>query len=153
MKRKASRLLQLRLVAPLACITLLAACTAARRPVAEMAEAERAVRQAQASSQAYRYAPVELRSAEDKLALARDAAADGDYEDARRLAELARVEAQLAEARAEARVARQDAVLPAGEVEVVREAPRSVTTVLEGPVESDVVIERTADPAVVVVPE
>ncbi|HEY8513951.1 MAG TPA: DUF4398 domain-containing protein [Candidatus Binatia bacterium] len=150
------------------------ACAATRRPLAEMAAAEHAVQLAQSDTKAYHYAPVELRSAEDKLALARQAMSNGDYEDARYLAELARAEAQLAEARGEARFA-QGAVVTSRQVETVRDtdgdssstvvertttsrpgvvvepAPsRTVTTVVEQPLGMDVIREERS---VVVIPE
>jgi len=82
---------------------------AGRKPVAEMARAEQAVRHAQTTSEAQRYAPVELSAAQDKLAAARRALDDNEYDDARRLAEQALADAQLAEAKAESQLAREQA--------------------------------------------
>lgn len=132
-----------------------------RRPVAEIAQAEQAVRHAQTTSEADRYAPVELTAAEQKLALARRAMKDRDYEDARRLAEQALADAQLAEAKAESEVARAQAVrtrqdIQALQVEastpVVIESQKTITTTTTAPAvvverPSTVVVERKVAPA------
>jgi hypothetical protein len=150
-------------------ILLLSAC-AGRKPVAEMARAEQAVRHAETTSEADRYAPTELGSAQAKLARARRAIDAGYYDDARRLAEQALADAQLAESKAESKVARDQAVRTQQDVQalqtetlepgtVVIERQRVVpatppTTVIverPAPPPANVVIQR--DPQVVVVPE
>jgi hypothetical protein len=149
----------------------LAGC-AGRKPVAEIARADQAVRHAQTTSDADRYAPLELSSAQAKLASARRALDDGDYEDARRLAEQALADAQLAESKAESQLALDEArrtrseiqviqtetVAPARETVVVERQTTTVeqvptTVVVERPQPPAVVIERASEPAVVVVPE
>jgi len=87
---------------PLVCSVLgVTGCSASRPPVAEVAQADLAVRQA-AESKAPVYAPTELRVAEEKLSSAHDAMATDEYTEARRLAEQATVDARLAQARGNA---------------------------------------------------
>ena len=85
---------------------LLAAC-AAKQPIEQVAKAELAIDHAQAN-QAPQYALTELQSAQAKLTLAREAMADGDNDEAKRLAEQAFAEAQLAEAKADNQVAQEE---------------------------------------------
>lgn len=151
-------------------VAALAAGCAGRKPVSEIARAEQAVRHAQTTSEAQRYAPVELSAAQVKLASARRAVDDGDYEAGRRLAEQALADAQLAEAKAESQVAREQAGRTRADIEalqaevaspgtVVIERQRTIqrttptTVVVERPAPpAQVVIERR-EPAVVVIPE
>lgn len=157
------------------CATALLLGCAGRKPIAEIARADQAVRHAQTTSEADRYAPVELSSAQAKLAAARHALDDGDYEDARRLAEQALADAQLAESKAESQLALAEARRTKSEIQVIQAesvTPTSETVVVERqtttvrepvpatvvverpqPPPSTVVIERRNDPAVVVVPE
>lgn len=146
---------------------LLAVGCAGRRPVAELARADQAIRHAQTTSAAASSAPAELATAQVKLGDARRAMANGDYTDARDLADQARVYAELAEEKAEAqdtvtatrRTVSEVQVLPgeAGSAEpvvveqrtVTRTAPSSV--VIEHP--ATTVIERTSAPPVDVVVE
>lgn len=124
----------------------LACGCAGRKPVAEMARADQAVRHAQTTSEAERYAPVELTSARAKLASARRALDDGDYPDARRLAEQALADAQLAEAKAESQVAREQASRTRSEIQVIQaEAVAPDTVVVERRAASPepLVVERT----------
>jgi hypothetical protein len=86
-------------------MALVTACSA-KQPVETVAKAELAIDHAQ-KNQAPEYALAELQSAQGKLTLARDAMADGDNEEARRLAEQALAEAQLAEAKADSQVAQE----------------------------------------------
>lgn len=74
-------------------------CASGPPPRQEMAVADFAVNEAE-EAEASRYAPVDLRSARNKLGAAERAMAEGDYVEARRLAEQALVDAQLAEAKA-----------------------------------------------------
>ena len=55
------------------------------------------------------YAPLELRLAQEKLAGARRAMNEEEYEEAQRLADAAQVDAQLAEAKAKSETAREEA--------------------------------------------
>lgn len=159
---------------------LLAGC-AGRRPVAELARADQAIRHAQTTSEAASVAPAELASAQAKLASARRAMADGDYADARDLADQARAYAELAEEKAESQGAVTAARHTLSEVEVLRSettaspdavvverrtvtrtAPASVVVEPVSPAPVDVVVERPPtsapvtiqrDPQVIVVPE
>jgi hypothetical protein len=74
---------------------------AGNRPLAsaKLAQAERALDEAQQSGAAVSV-PIELRTADDKLAAARGAMAKGDYDQAIRSAEQAAVDADYARARA-----------------------------------------------------
>ena len=96
----------------------LAGC-AGRKPVAELARADQAVRHAQSTSEAARYAPSELDTARVKLAGARHAVEVGAYADARDLADQARAYAELAEEKAESQSSRAAARPTVTEVEVL----------------------------------
>jgi len=110
-------------------VVVLAACASGPAPEAEVAAAEVAVDQAeQANAPAQASGPYEL--ARDKLERARDAMADGENVEARRLAEQALVDAQLAEAEARSEVARQNAAELRASIETLqdelaRRAPRT----------------------------
>lgn len=82
----------------------LAGCAGTPPPRLEISAAEVAVREAEEAN-AVNHAPALLQQARDKLAFARQAVAEEDYIEARRLAEQAEVDAQLAEAHARAAVA------------------------------------------------
>jgi hypothetical protein len=123
---------------------LLAAC-AGKQPVEQVAKAELAIDHAQ-RGQASQYALPELQSAQAKLTLAREAMADGENEEARRLAEQALAEAQLAEAKADSQIARQEVEEQVEELrqEASRLGARTTT--------KTTVIRRETTPDVVVVP-
>ncbi len=77
----------------------LAACAPAKQPPAsQMALAQDAVEKASAAG-AYEYAPVELKTARDKIDQAKTAIQFKDYATSQRLLEQAEVDAKLAEAR------------------------------------------------------
>lgn len=76
--------------------TILIGCSSAPRPDAEMALSRQAVQSAVAAGGA-EYAPVELKTAQDKLRAADDAMKREDYVKARRLADEVTVDARLAE--------------------------------------------------------
>ena len=98
----------------------LAACASDPAPDAEMGAAELALRQAEDADAAARAAaPYAL--ARDKLERARDAMADGENLEARRLAEQALVDAQLAEAEARSAIARENAAELRQSIETLRE--------------------------------
>jgi len=82
-------------------------CSSVRRPEAEVAQANLALRQA-TESKAPVYAPSEFRAAQEKTMGAQQAMAEEDYVHARRLAEQAVVDAQLAQARANAAEAQKN---------------------------------------------
>lgn len=90
-------LLTPRLIVATAAIFTVVGCAGAPAPRAKLGAAEQAVMQARAA-QAAEYAPLELRTSEEKLAEARAAVERNDYESSRRLAEAARVDAELAAA-------------------------------------------------------
>jgi hypothetical protein len=110
-------------------VVVLAACASDPAPEAELAAAEVAVDEAeQANAPAQASGPYEL--ARDKLERARDAMADGENVEARRLAEQALADAQLAEAEARSTVARQNAAELRAAVEtlqdeIARRSPRT----------------------------
>jgi hypothetical protein len=83
---------------------VLAAC-AGNPPISAISDADTAVNQAM-SAKASEYAPADLQRALDKVARAKQAMADENYDRARRLAEEARVDAQAAEAKARSASAR-----------------------------------------------
>jgi regulator of replication initiation timing len=82
-------------------------CSAARPPVAQIAQADLAVRQA-TESKAATHASSEFRVAQEKMVEANRAMAAEEYELARRLAEQAVIDAQLAQARANAAEAQKN---------------------------------------------
>lgn len=98
----------------------LAACASDPAPEAEVAAAEVAVDQAEeANAPARASGPYEL--ARDKLERARDAMADGEHVEARRLAEQALVDAQRAEAQARSEVARRNAAELRASIETLQD--------------------------------
>ncbi|MCK9469900.1 MAG: DUF4398 domain-containing protein [Porticoccaceae bacterium] len=86
--------------ATLSCALLLAAC-AGNPPTSELAVASQAVNAADTAG-GTQYAPVEIRTARDKLAAAERALADKDYDKARQLAQQAEWDARVAERKAQA---------------------------------------------------
>jgi Domain of unknown function (DUF4398) len=98
----------------------LAGCASGPAPDAEMGAAELALSQAEDAEAAAR-APAPYALARDKLERARDAMADGENLEARRLAEQALVDAQLAEAEARSAVARENAAELRQSIETLRE--------------------------------
>jgi len=83
----------------LAALTLIGCASSGPLASTKVAQADRAIDEAQQSGASIS-APVELRTAEDKLKAARAAMAKEDYDEAIRLAELAAVDADYARARA-----------------------------------------------------
>jgi hypothetical protein len=98
----------------------IAACASGPAPEAEMGAAELALGQAEDAGASAR-APAPYALARDKLERARDAMADGENVEARRLAEQALVDAQLAEAEARSEVARENAAELRQSIETLRE--------------------------------
>ncbi|MGQ0750376.1 MAG: DUF4398 domain-containing protein, partial [Betaproteobacteria bacterium] len=88
-----------------AVISALAACASTPPPVGELAAARAVVSQVETAGA--RYAPHQLRIAQNKLARAEAAMANEDHERARRLAEQAEVDARLARSLAESEQARE----------------------------------------------
>ena len=83
-------------------------CAGTPPPVDDISTAEMALNRA-LEAEAEQHSPLPLRVAREKLDSAKQAMNDGEYEQARRLAEQAQVEAQLAEAQARSQVARKQA--------------------------------------------
>jgi hypothetical protein len=79
-------------------LTLAGCAPAMQPPASHMALAEDAVEKASAAG-AYEYAPVELKTARDKIDQAKTAMQSKDYASSQRLLEQAEVDARLAEAR------------------------------------------------------
>ena len=131
--------------AALPAAALLAACSASQ-PVGTVAKAELAIDHAQ-RSQASQYALAELQAAQSKLSLAREAMAEGDNDQARRLAEQALAEAQLAEAKADSAVAQEEVRL---QVETLRKEAARLGTASSTTTTRTTVIRQT--PEVLIVP-
>ncbi|TLY52349.1 MAG: DUF4398 domain-containing protein [Gammaproteobacteria bacterium] len=94
------------LPALLFCVSTLTGCATAKPPMAEMDDAARRVEAARAAG-APTYAPMELRAAEERLALARAAMRKEDYGQAAPLADETQAAADLALARARLGKARE----------------------------------------------
>jgi hypothetical protein len=83
-------------------------CTVAKAPTEALSRAELNLHTA-TEARADELAPMDLQRAREKLDGSKKAIAAGQYEESRRLAELAQVEAELAEAKAEAEITRRAA--------------------------------------------
>ena len=79
-------------------LVLTGCATTKQPPTGKMALSQAAVEKA-SSAGAYEYAPLELKTARDKIELAKAATQSKDYETAERLLEEATVDAELAEAK------------------------------------------------------
>ena len=87
------------------CVGLLGACASTPKPDRQLVLAESRISEAK-NTEAYQYAPVEIKNAEQHLTAARQALSKGDNSDARRLLEKAEKEADFAVAKSE--LARED---------------------------------------------
>ena len=96
-------------------LMMLSGCSTSKPPTGTLAEAEWGVRAA-GEAKANDFALLDLNNARAKLEKAKLAMAAGNYDDARRFAESARVDAKLAQAKAEAAIFRRaaDEVLKKG---------------------------------------
>jgi hypothetical protein len=83
-------------------------CIMANPPTEALSRAELNLRTA-TEARADEFAPMDLQRAREKLDGSKKAIAAGQYDEARRLAEIAQVEAELAEAKAEAEITRRAA--------------------------------------------
>lgn len=83
-------------------------CGTTKRPTAALSRAEMNLRTA-TEARADEFAPMELQRAREKLNASKKALEAGEYEQARRLAEIAEVEAELAEAKTDAEITRRAA--------------------------------------------
>jgi hypothetical protein len=79
-------------------LALTACAPAMQPPTSQMALAESAVDKATASG-AYEHSPLELKTAQDKVEMAKTAIRDKKYEEAERLLQQAEIDARLAEAK------------------------------------------------------
>jgi hypothetical protein len=93
-------------------------------PIDTIAGADTAVNQA-INAKASEYAPADLQRALDKVARAKQAMADENYDRARRLAEEARVDAQAAEAKAKSADARRTAQEAQKTIDTLRRETRT----------------------------
>jgi len=99
---------------------LVAGCASTPPPTEQMAVSKSAVANA-VSAGGSQYAPVEMRTAQDKMDRANRAMAKEDYEDAGRLAKEAQADARLAEKKAESAKARKAASVTQEDIRVLRE--------------------------------
>ncbi len=106
--------------APLLVLLLTGGCASLPPPNEQLAQSEVAVRNADEAG-ARTFAPLDFRRAETKLAKARTAVSESEYETARRLAQQAEVDAELAQAKARATKAQKS----------VDELRRSIRTLQE----------------------
>ncbi|MDB6050289.1 MAG: hypothetical protein JWR17_3035 [Pseudomonas sp.] len=90
-----------RVAALLLGVATLAACASAPLPEEQIALSKSSVNRA-VSADATQYAPLEMKSAQDKLLLLERAVGEGDAVQSRRLAEQVEVDANLAEGKANA---------------------------------------------------
>ena len=105
---------------------LVGGCSAQQKPIAAVAKAELAVKEADQSAAVY-YAARDLALAREKLLRAQARLAADDHEEARWLAEEALVDAQVAEVKAESAEARAAAAQTRASIETIRnEAARGV---------------------------
>ena len=104
-----------------ACATVfLGGCASVPPPTEQIAVSKSAIANATSAGGA-EYAPVELRSAQDKLDRAHRAMANDDNEEARRYAEQAQADARLAEQKANSAKARKSAAVMQDDIRVLRE--------------------------------
>lgn len=97
-----------------------AGCASIPPPTEQMAVSKSAIANA-ASAGGTEYAPVEMRSAQEKFERASRAMEKEDYERARWLAEEAQVDARLAEKMAQSAKARKAAIVMQDDIRVLRE--------------------------------
>ena len=103
-----------------ACAALAFGCASAPPPREQMAVSKLAIANA-VSAGGTEYAPVEMKSAQEKLDLANRAMAKEDYDDARRYAEQAQADARLAETKAQSAKAQKSAAALQDDVRVLRD--------------------------------
>ena len=99
---------------------VMAGCASVPKPTEQIAVSKSAITNAVRAGGA-EHAPVELKTAQDKMDQANRAMVKEDYEDARRLAEEAQVDARLAEKKAESAKARKAALVMGDDIRVLRE--------------------------------
>lgn len=102
------------------CAAVLAGCASVPAPREQMAVSRQAVANA-VSAGGTEFAPLEMRSAQEKLDRANRAMDKEDYEEARRLAEQAQADARLAEKKAQAVKAERAANVTQEDIRALRE--------------------------------
>ena len=108
-------------IGAMACAAVLAAgCASVPPPTEQMAVAKSAIANA-VSAGGVEYAPVEMRTAQDKMDRANRAMAKEEYDSARRLASEAEADARLAEKMAHAAKARKAESVTQDDIRVLRE--------------------------------
>ncbi len=95
-------------------------CASVAPPTEQMAVSKSAIANA-VSAGGSEYAPVEMRTAQEKMDRAQRAMAKEDYENARSLAEEAQADARLAEKKAESAKAQKAAIVLQDDIRVLRE--------------------------------
>lgn len=99
---------------------LIAGCASLPPPTEQMAVSKSAIANA-VSAQGNEFAPVEMRSAQEKMERANQAVANEDYVRARWLAEEAQTDARLAEKKSHSAKAQKAAVAMQDDIRVLRE--------------------------------
>ncbi len=99
---------------------IMAGCASLPRPTEQIAVSNAAITNAVRAG-GVEYAPVEMKSAQDKMVLANRAMEKEDYENARWLAEEAQADARLAEKTAQSAKAQRAAVALSDDIRVLRE--------------------------------
>ena len=99
---------------------IIAGCSSIPPPKEQMAVSKSAIANA-VSAGGSEYAPVEMRSAQEKMDRANRAMEKEDYESARRLAEEAQADARLAEKKADSAKAQKAASVMQDDIRVLRE--------------------------------
>lgn len=101
-------------------VVLIAGCASTPPPTEQIAVSKSAISNA-VSAGGSEYAPVEMRTAQDKMDRASRAMAKEEYENARWLAEEAQADARLAEKKAQSAKAQKAAVVMQDDIRVLRE--------------------------------
>jgi hypothetical protein len=110
-----------RVVGAIACAAVvIAGCASIPPPTEQMAVSRSALANA-ASAGGAEYAPVEMRTAQEKMDRAGRAMEKEEYENARRLAEEAQADARLAEKKAQSAKAQKAASVTQDDIRVLRE--------------------------------
>jgi len=99
---------------------VMAGCASTPKPTEQIAVSKSAIANA-VSAGGSEYAPVEMKTAQDKMDRANRAMEKQDYENARWLAEEAQADARLAEKKAESGKARKAAIAMSDDIRVLRE--------------------------------
>lgn len=101
-------------------VVVVAGCASIPPPTEQMAVSRSAIANA-VSAGGVEYAPVEMRTAQEKMDRANRAMQKEEFEDARRLAEEAQADARLAEKKAQSAKAQKAASVTQDDIRVLRE--------------------------------